>query len=269
MTPPSSSFSSASSATRLDGRSVLISGAGTGIGRGLAQAFAAAGAQVVVTARRRDTGRATLDLIEAEGGRGLAVEMDVTRRDQVDAAVAATLARYGRLDIVIHNANAGNDSALPVALEDITDALWDRQAQVAWDGAFHLAQASFAALKASGQGRFVMLGSAFGLHGAAMNPVYSSLKGGDRGFVKALAREWGPHGITVNAIEPAAITEPTEVFFNQYPAVKARYLGNFSMRRMGDPRHDIGRAVVAMCSSDFGYVTAQSIQIDGGLYTAL
>lgn len=261
--------SSSSTSTRLDGRTVLISGAGTGIGRGLALAFAAAGAQVVVTARRRDTGQATLDLLEAEGGQGLVIDMDVTRRDQVDTAVATTLARYGRLDIVIHNANAGNDSALPVALEDITDALWDRQAQVAWDGAFHLAQAGFEALKASGQGRFVMLGSAFGLHGAGMNPVYASLKGGDRGFVKALAREWGPHGITVNAIEPAAITDPTEVFFNQYPAVKDKYLRNFSMRRMGDPRQDIGRAVVALCGSDFGYVTAQSIQIDGGLYTAL
>jgi 3-oxoacyl-[acyl-carrier protein] reductase len=114
-----------------------------------------------------------------------------------------------------------------------------------------------------------MLGSCFGLHGAAMNPIYAALKGGDRGFVKALAREWGPDGITVNAIEPAAVTEPAEVFFNQYPEMRAKYLGNFPMRRMGRPREDIGRAVAALCGDDFGFVTAQSIQVDGGLYTAL
>ena len=114
-----------------------------------------------------------------------------------------------------------------------------------------------------------MLGSCFGLHGAAMNPIYAALKGGDRGFVKALAREWGPDAITVNAVEPASATEPTELFFNQYPQVRAQYLGNFPMGRMGRPREDIGRAVAALCSEDFGFVTAQSIQVDGGLYTAL
>jgi 3-oxoacyl-[acyl-carrier protein] reductase len=258
-----------SSSLRLDGRSVLISGAGSGVGQGLALAFAAAGACVVVTARRADTGQATLEMLEAEGGTGIAMAMDVTVREQVNAAIDAAVTHFGSLDVVIHNANAGNDSALPIALEDITEEAWDRQANVAWDGAFHLAQASFGALKASGHGRFVMLGSAFGLHGAGMNPVYAALKGGDRGFVKALAREWGPHGITVNAIEPAALTEPAEVFFSQNPALRDRYLQNFSMRRMGDPRHDIGRAVVAICSDEFGFVTAQSIQVDGGLYTAL
>lgn len=257
-----------SSAVRLDGHTVLISGAGARLGRGFALAFAEAGAQVVVTARRPEAYNATLELVRAAGGTGIAVPMDVTRRDQVDAAVAAAVAQYGGLDIVIHNANAGDDSALPVALDDITDEIWDRQSGVAWDGAFHLAQASFAALKASGRGRFVMLGSAFGLHGAGMNPVYAALKGGDRGFVKALAREWGPHRITVNAIEPAAATEPTEVFFSQYPAVRDQYLRNFSMGRMGDPKHDIGRAVVALCSANCGFVTAQNVVVDGGLYTA-
>ena len=75
--------------------------------------------------------------------------------------------------------------------------------------------------------------------------------------------------ITVNAIEPSAATEPTEVFFNQYPEVRAKYLSNFPMGRLGRPREDIGRAVAALCSDDFGFITAQSIQVDGGLYTAL
>jgi 3-oxoacyl-[acyl-carrier protein] reductase len=252
----------------LDGRVAFVTGAGAGIGRGIALALAAAGARVAVTGRRASTCDDTVAQIAAEGGTAFALEADVGDRAAVHRAVEAAVDRWGRLDIVVQNANAG-DSAHPIALEDVSEEDWLRQARVAWDGNLHCAQAALPHLRAGGCGRFIVLGSAFGLHGAAMNPVYSALKGGDRGFVKSLAREWGPHGITVNAIEPAAITEPTEVFFNQYPAVKARYLRNFSMRRMGDPRHDIGRAVVAMCSSDFGYVTAQSIQIDGGLYTAL
>jgi len=255
--------------TTLHKRTAFITGAGSGIGRGIAQALAAAGANVVITARRAETGRETLALIESAGGTGIAVGMDVTRRDDVAHAIAQTVERFGGLDIVVHNANAGGDSALPVALDDVTEAAWDRQAEVAWDGAWHCAQWAFPHLKASGHGRYIVLASAFGLHGAALNPIYSALKGGDRGLVKALAREWGPHGITVNAIAPAAATEPTKVFFAQNPAVHAQYIANFSMGRMGEPMADIGGAVVALCSDAMGYVTAQTVAVDGGLYTAI
>jgi len=253
----------------LQGTTALITGAGSGIGRGIALALAAAGANVVVTARRAATGEETLALIKQEGGKGIAVEMDVTKRADVDRGISQTVSHFGGLDILVHNANASGDSALPVKLEDIDEALWDSQARVSWDGAFHCMQAAFPHLKASPRGRVVILGSCFGLHGAAMNPTYAALKGGDRGLVKSLAREWGPYGITVNAIEPASATEPTKVFFSQNPALEKAYLRNFSMRRMGDPRADIGRAIVALCSDEFGYITAQSIQVDGGLYTAL
>lgn len=261
-------MSGASGGGRLRGRTAVVTGAGGGIGRGIALALAAEGASVVIAARRLVTGEETAALIRAEQGEALALECDVSRQSQVDAAITAIIDAYGALDIVVHNANA-SDSAMPVAFEAITDANWMSQAAVAWDAAFFLAQAAHVHLKKSGRGRFIMLGSCFGLHGAAMNPIYSALKGGDRGFVKALAREWGPDGITVNAIEPAAATEPTEVFFNQYPEVRAKYLANFPMGRLGRPREDIGRAVAALCFDDFGFITAQSIQVDGGLYTAL
>ena len=253
---------------KLQGRTAVVTGAGGGIGRGIALALAAEGAQVAIAARRLITGEETAALIRAEEGEALALECDVSQQAQVNGAIASIIAAYGALDIVVHNANA-SESAMPIAAEAITDANWHTQAAVAWDAAFFLAQATHAHLKRLGRGRFVVLGSCFGLHGAAMNPIYSALKGGDRGFVKALAREWGPDAITVNAIEPAAATEPTELFFNQYPQVREQYLRNFPMGRMGRPREDIGRAVAALCSDDFGFITAQSIQVDGGLYTAL
>lgn len=252
----------------LEGRVALVTGAGGGIGRGITLALAAAGANVVVTGRRLSTCEETLQLIDEEHGNAIAIEMDVSDEQTVRDAITHTVAQWGRLDIVVQNANAG-DSAHPIVLENITEDDWYRQARVAWDGTLHCAQAALPQLKASGRGRFIVLGSAFGLHGAGMNPVYSALKGGDRGLVKSLAREWGPHGITVNAIEPAAMTEPAEAFFAQNPAVRDAFIAMFPLGRMGVPRNDIGSAVVALSSDLMGYVTGQNLPVDGGLYTAL
>lgn len=253
----------------LAGRVAFVTGAGAGIGRGIAQALAAAGAHVAVTGRRRQPCDDTVRLIADEGGSAFALEADVSDFAAVTRAVEATVARWGRLDILVQNANAGGDSALPMTLEDISEEDWMRQARVAWDGSFHCACAALPHLKASGHGRFIVLGSAFGLHGAAMNPVYSALKGGDRGFVKSLAREWGAHGITVNAIQPSAATEPTRVFFAQNSALHEAYLRMFPLGRMGEPRQDIGRAIVALASDLMGYVSGQNLPVDGGLFTAL
>jgi 3-oxoacyl-[acyl-carrier protein] reductase len=252
----------------LSGRTALVTGAGSGIGRGLALSLAAAGCRVIAAVRRQSTGEETAALIEAEGGKCLAVQSDVTQEGDVVRAVERGVREFGGLDIVVHNANAA-DSARPMAIEDVTAENFRTQSLVTWDGAFWLARASLPHLRKSAAARFILLGSAFGLHGAGFNPVYAGLKGGYRGLSKALAREWGRYGITVNAIQPAAATEPTEIFFNQYPQVRAAYMKNFPMGRMGRPREDIGGAVVALCSDDCGFVTAQSIQVDGGLYTAM
>ena len=253
----------------LAGRVALVTGAGGGIGRGIAIALAAAGARVAVTGRRLPTCEETVAQIEAEGGVAVALEVDVGDPAAVRQGVQAAVQRWGGLDIVVQNANAGGDSSHAIALEAITEDDWSRQARVAWDGNLHCAQAALPHLRASAHGRFIVLASAFGLHGAAMNPVYAALKGGDRGFVKSLAREWGPMGITVNAIAPAAATEPVEVFFAQNPAVREAFIRMFPLGRMGSPRDDIGRAVVALCSDLMGYVSGQSLPVDGGLYTAL
>ena len=252
----------------LEGRVALVTGAGSGIGRGIALALAAAGANVAVTGRRISTCEETLRLIDDEHGNAIAIEMDVSNQEAVQDAVTHAVSQWGRLDIVVQNANS-NDSAHPIALENVTEDDWYRQAGIAWDGTLYCAQAALPHLKANGCGRYIVLGSAFGLHGAGMNPIYAALKAGDRGLVKSLAREWGPHGITVNAIAPAALTEPAEIFFQQNPAVRDQFVAMFPLGRMGSPRDDVASVIVALSSDLMGYVTGQYLPVDGGLYTAL
>src|SRR5215210_3746233 len=136
-----STKSKIASAGLLEGRVALVTGAGGGIGRGIALALAAAGANVVVTGRRMSTCEETLQLIDEEHGNAIALEMDVSSQEAVRAAMEHTIAQWGRLDIVVQNANAGGDSAHPIALESVTEDDWYRQARVAWDGTLHCAQA--------------------------------------------------------------------------------------------------------------------------------
>ncbi|MFL6660836.1 MAG: SDR family NAD(P)-dependent oxidoreductase, partial [Rhizobacter sp.] len=246
----------------LEGRTAIVTGAGGGIGRGLALALAGAGANVVIAARRAETGDETRGLIEAEGGRALCMRTDVARRADVDAAVARAVAHFGGLDIVVHNASSGQ-SSVPTKCEEIDDARWDEQFGIALDAAYYLAQAAFAPLRAGGRGRFVIMSSAQALHGGAMNPVYASVKSAQRGMAKALAREWGLHGITVNAIAPAAETDATRAHFERHPQLRSQILSMIPLRRLGDSRDDIGGAIVALCSDHMRFVTGQIIPVDG------
>ncbi|WP_294219244.1 SDR family NAD(P)-dependent oxidoreductase [uncultured Sphingomonas sp.] len=250
----------------LEGRVALVTGAGGGIGRDLACALGAAGAHVGIAVRRIETGEETANLISAEGGpRSLVIRMDMTDHASIAAGVAALAGEFGAVDIIIQNA-AAPDSAYPMSADVTDEVAWRRQADITLGGTLVLAQAGHPHLKASGQGRFIVMTSNFGYHGAAMNAIYSTTKASLRGFIKSLAREWGPDRITVNAISPAAATPPTRVFFSQYPAMEAAYRRKFALGTLGDPRRDIGEGAVALCAGYLGFMTGQTLFLDGGLF---
>lgn len=252
----------------LKGRTAIVTGAGGGIGRGLALALGLAGANVTVAARRGVTGEETAELVRKDGGTALAIETDVSERAAVERMVAEAARVFGGIDIAIHNASSGL-SGQSFKLEDISDADWDEQVGVALNAAFHLAQTTFPYLKNTGRGRFIVFNSSQGLHGGAINPVYTATKSAQRGFVKALAREWGPYDIIVNAVAPAALTDTAKVYLDADPQRSAQAMKSFPLGRMGNMRDDIGAVVVALCSDYWRYVTGLTVPVDGGYYTAL
>jgi NAD(P)-dependent dehydrogenase (short-subunit alcohol dehydrogenase family) len=250
----------------LVGRSVLVTGAGRGLGRGVALACAAAGAYVVV-ASPRENGAETVAEIEARGGSAAWRRCDATVAADLEAAVASAVGRSGGLDVVIHNATSRRSSE-PVRLEDVDDALWQDHASVSLHGAYHCAHAAFSQLRAR-RGRLIVMTSPAGIEGSAMLPVYGIVKGALRGFAKSLAREWAQFGVTVNAISPLAETPAMTNAYEKDPTLEARLARAVPMGHLGDPETEIGPAVVFLASDGARYITGQTLAVDGGRFMTL
>ncbi len=250
----------------LTGRSLIVTGAGRGLGRGVALACAAAGADVVV-ASPRENGVETVTEIEARGGSAAWARCDATVASDVEAAVAAAVGRNGGLDVVIHNATSRRSSE-PVRLDDVDEALWHEHASVSLRGAYHCAQAALPQLRAR-RGRLILMTSPAGIEGSAMLPVYSIVKGALRGFAKSLAREWAPFGVTVNAISPLAETPAMTSAYEKDPTLEARLARVVPMGHLGDPETEIGPAIVFLAGDGAGYITGQTLAVDGGRFMTL
>jgi 3-oxoacyl-[acyl-carrier protein] reductase len=251
----------------LAGRVVLITGAGGGVGYGMAHACAAAGARVMVTARNESQGTGVVKEITERGGEARFARCDVTERAEVDAAVASALEQFGRLDAFIHNATS-NRSPEPHSIEDVETPLLAAHTSVSLRAAYYCAQASFEALCAQ-QGHFVVLTSPAGIEGSPTLPLYSAVKAGQRAFMKSLAKEWGPHGIQVNAICPLAATPALVRAFEANPTLQQQLEALTPLGRVGDPEHDIGAAAVLLLSPGSHYITGQTLVVDGGRFLGL
>jgi 3-oxoacyl-[acyl-carrier protein] reductase len=254
-------------ASGLEGRTAIVTGAGQGVGRGIALALAARGASVVVAARRAETGEPVVREILDRGQRGLCVETDVTSRESVEGAVAAAVRAFGSLEVVVHNAFRGGWAH---RLEDLDDRVWRSCSRTAVWGSYHCARAAYPHLLAAGRrGRLVLLTSNAGVEGSAAMPAYAAVKGAQRALAKSLAREWGAHGITVNCVAPLAGTPALEEAFVRMPELEGRLLARSALARMGDPEADVGPVVAFLAGDEGGYVTGQTLVCDGGSFTGL
>lgn len=250
----------------LDGRVVLVTGAGGGVGRGIALACGAVGASVVVSARG-ESGTETADDITRRGGEAIAVRCDVTDRADVDRTLDAAVAAYGRVDAVFHNATS-RASSQPHLLEDADLALWEEHASVSLRGSFHCAQAAHPHLVRS-QGSLILLTSPAGIEGSESLPFYSVVKASQRGFTKSLALEWGPDGVRVNAIAPLAVTDALHRAFEADPTLEPSLRAKIPLGRLGDSEDDIGTVAAFLASDGASYMTGQTLIVSGGRFTLL
>jgi 3-oxoacyl-[acyl-carrier protein] reductase len=249
----------------LTGRGVLVTGAGGGVGRGVAFACAAAGADVVV-ASPRENGAETVAEITARGGTAIWVPCDVTNATDVATAVATAAGRRG-LHAVIHNATSRRSSE-PAHVEDIDGELWEDHAGVSLRGALHCAQAALPELRAH-RGRFIVMTSPAGMEGSAMLPAYGIVKAALRGFAKSLAREWAPDGVTVTVVSPLAETPAMTNAYREDPALQARLARRVPLGYLGDPETDIGPVLVFLASDAARYITGRTLPVDGGRFMTL
>jgi 3-oxoacyl-[acyl-carrier protein] reductase len=250
----------------LDGRTVLVTGAAAGVGRGIALACAARGAHVVV-ASRRENGLELVGQIEARGDTASWAQCDVTDRESVSRTVADAVARTGAVHAVVHNATS-NQSSQPHRIEDVDRGLFDDHLAVSLRGAYHCAVASLDALRASG-GTLIVMTSPAGIEGSATLPLYATVKGALRGFAKSLAREWAPEGVTVNVVSPLAFSPAMEHAIAADPAMEARLSRRVPLGRVGDAETDVGVAVAFLVGPDARFVTGQTLGIDGGHFMSI
>lgn len=244
---------------RLDGRVAIVTGASRGIGAGLAEALAAAGATVIAAARDVHALGALVTGIDAAGGRAEALGLDVRDTGGVRAAFDDIAARHGRLDILVNNAGLGfNHPAL-----EVSEADWDEMMAVNLRGLFFCCQAAGRIMLAQGGGRIVNISSQAGLVGIRDHAVYCAGKWGVNGLTRVLALEWSARGVTVNAVAPTFIRTPGTAERLDDPAYLETVLGRLPIGRVGTIA-DVAGAVIYLASPAGALVTGTVLPVDGG-----
>ncbi len=250
--------------TDLQGKVVLVTGAGGGIGLAAARAFAEAGASVVVADRDGALLAGATDGMRAAGHRITSVVCDVTDRDQVKAMVEQAVSTYGRLDAAFNNAGINCDGA-PVL--DTSDAEFDAIVDVNLRGTWNCLKAELRPMMAQGGGAIVNCSSIGGLRGSKGRAAYSASKFGVIGLTRAAALDYADKGIRINAVCPGIIGNTpmsTRVTRNNDPEIVKRFIAAEPIGRLGEPE-EVAAAVVWLCSPAASFMVGHALAVDGGV----
>ena len=250
---------------RLKGRVAIVTGAGQGVGLGVARAFAAQGARVVCANRTVERGEeAAAGLVRDFGDRGADarfIRTDVSQRESVFALVEQTVSEFGSVDILVNNATPTGGTA---RLESMKDEAMEAYMKVNYSAAFWGMQAVFPHMKEKSYGRIITMCSLNGINAHQYTVMYNGSKEAARALTRTAAVEWGRHGITANVICPFAAT-PSWEGFKQFDPDGARQIveGN-PCRYIGDSEADVGPLAVFLASEESRYVTGNTVHADGG-----
>ncbi len=240
-------------------RVALVTGASQGIGRAAALKLAEAGAALAVAARNAEKLAELAREIEAAGGRALAIQMDVADGEQVKNGFKQTLAHFGKLDILVNNAAVTRDGlALRMKRDD-----WDAVIQTNLTGAHLCMQQALAAMVKQRYGRIINITSVVAQTGNPGQANYVAAKAGLIGLTRTVAAEIASRNITVNAIAPGFIDTPMTASLSE--EVKKALMERIPLGRMGEPG-DVAAAILFLASEEAGYITGQTLNVNGGMY---
>ncbi len=244
----------------LEGKIALVTGSSRGIGAGIAVKLAESGADVAITARRLDSLEKTASRIKALGGKTLPIELEVTDLSSIREAVASVEQDLGPIDILVNNAGIN----IPRPATEVTEDQWDQILDVNLKGAFFCSKEVAPGMIARAKGKIINVSSAAGLVPLEERAAYSSSKAGLLMLTRALALEWAPHQITVNAVAPTFIeTELARQTLDQ-PGMRDYLLSRIPLNRLATVE-DLAGAVIYLCSPAADFITGTVIPVDGGL----
>ncbi|WP_327716967.1 glucose 1-dehydrogenase [Streptomyces sp. NBC_00490] len=249
--------------TRFHDRTVLVTGAGSGIGRAVALAFAAEGAQVVVAGRRREPLDATTALIEEAGGKALALTADVSRAADVRAVVAAAVDHFGSLDVAVNNAGVFRGGQ---PLADLSESDWTEQLAINVTGVFHALQAEVRQMRSQPSGgAIVNIASVFGVH--ARHPgatAYAAGKAAVSVLTRGAARDHIGDGVRINAVSPGPVETEMSLLPGETEAGRAERLENSVPLGRASTTAEIAAAVLYLASDDAASVVGTDLVVDSG-----
>jgi NAD(P)-dependent dehydrogenase (short-subunit alcohol dehydrogenase family) len=244
---------------RLNDKVAIVTGGGSGIGRGVCLAFAREGAHVVVADVNLQSARETLAGVEAARRRGLAVQTDVSDPAQVNAMVAAARAAFGRIDVLFNGAGI----IFAKSVLDTTVEEWDRLMAVNLRGQFLCLQATARIMVEQGRGKIINITSILGAQGRVERVAYCASKAGITSLTQTCAVELGPRGVYVNAIAPGSIETGMTKSAPSTPEETQRKIAGIPLRRRGDP-DDLTGPAIFLASDESDYVTGAVLTVDGG-----
>ncbi|HXV43575.1 MAG TPA: SDR family NAD(P)-dependent oxidoreductase [Anaerolineae bacterium] len=247
-------------AVDLSGKVALVTGAGQGIGRAIAQRLAESGARVCINDIIPGTAQGTAETIQAKGGQAMEFVVSVTDKMSVGTMVQTVVEQWGRLDILVNNAGIEPTASIL----EMEESDWDNTLAVNLKGTFLCSQAAGRIMRSQGGGVIVNIASIAG-HSIpiTLRSAYCASKAGVVGFTKECAREFAEYGIRVNAICPGVIITPMTEKLRHNEAMMAKWMQEIPQRRLGQA-DEVAELVLFLCSDGASYIAGQAIHVDGG-----